>query len=61
VVDPDSNPLGSLIADLRFHPDGTRAVVRMLERRENETAKPSLVVAVGWEQEMIRRLRESAD
>jgi hypothetical protein len=61
VIDPEVNPLGRLIADLRFHPDGKRAIVRLLESKDGAVAKPSLVVVTGWEQDMIRRLAAAGD
>ncbi len=60
-VDPDSNPLGRQIADLHFHPDGKRAIVRLLERKDSEVVRPSLVVVTGWERDMTRRLEGAGD
>ena len=61
LVDPDANPQSRQIADLHFHPDGKRAIVRLLERKDSEVVRPSLVVVTGWEQDMIRRLETAAD
>ncbi|MBE0568024.1 MAG: PD40 domain-containing protein, partial [Krumholzibacteria bacterium] len=56
VMDPKTMAQEKQIADLRFHPDGQRAIVRLTESAGGEDPKPSLVVVIGWEQDLIRRL-----
>lgn len=56
LVKPEMNPQGRLIVDLRFHPDGRRAIVQLQEDRGSASVSPSLAIVTGWEQDMLRRL-----